>query len=105
MPHHSVYVIELRPDVLKRRRFAAANPERRADKPCVYVGLTGIAPEVRFQQHRDGYKACRLVREFGVRLRPRLYAKYNPMPYAEAARRERALAAKLRKRGYAVWQK
>jgi hypothetical protein len=105
MLHHSVYVIELRPEVLQRRKFAEANPNRSPNKPCVYVGLTGIDPTERFQQHLAGYKSSRLVRSFGVRLRLRLYRRYNPMSYDEAVRRERALAIKLRERGYAVWQK
>jgi hypothetical protein len=32
---HSVYVIELRPEVMERKAFAGKNAERREDKPCL----------------------------------------------------------------------
>lgn len=102
--HHNVYVVELSPEVLKERKFLEANPDRDASKPCVYVGMTGLAPEERFANHKKGHKSNRYVQRYGVRLRPRLYAKYNPMAFAAAARMEKKLAQKLRKRGYAVWQ-
>ena len=44
------------------------------------------------------------MREFGVRLRPRLYANVGPFETrAEAERAEVALTERLRRRGYAVW--
>ena len=45
---YSVYVIELRREVLEKARFARKNPELRDDKPCVYVGQTARTPEERF---------------------------------------------------------
>ena len=102
---HNVYVIELSSAVLKKPAFREANPEHDPRKPCVYVGLTGRTPEIRFQQHREGIKAARYVKLFGVRLRPQLYARFNPMPYDDAVKMEREIARRLRKRGYAVWQK
>jgi len=103
MTHH-VYVVELDREVLKDTRFLEANPRHDPAKPCVYVGLTGLTPEVRFVRHKSGIQASRLVRRFGLRLRPRLYERYNPMSYAEACKREKRLAERLRRRGYAVWQ-
>jgi len=44
-PHHCVYVIELDPTILREKRFAAANPNARDDKPCLYFGLIGLTPE------------------------------------------------------------
>jgi hypothetical protein len=102
--HHSVYVIELDHAVLSERRFREANPEHDPGKPCVYVGMTGLTPEERFERHRAGIQDAPFVRDYGVRLRPRLYARYNPMSYADACIMETALAETLRKRGYAVWQ-
>ncbi len=101
---YSVYVIELRRDVLERGRFARKNPELRVDKPCVYVGQTAKTPEERFAQHLDGVRSSRIVREYGVRLRPKLYANVGPFETrAESERAETKLAEKLRRRGYAVW--
>jgi hypothetical protein len=103
MPY-TLYVIELDPEVLTRKRFVARNPQHRTDKPCVYVGKTGKTDEVRFAEHKRGYKANRYARQFGVRLRKRLYRNhvlYATSKEAEAA--EARLAARLMKRGYAVW--
>ncbi|HYW32890.1 MAG TPA: hypothetical protein VE869_15425 [Gemmatimonas sp.] len=66
--------------------------------------MTGKTPKERFQQHKDGVKAARFVYLYGVRLRPRLYERRNPMTYEQAQRMERTIADGLRKRGYAVWQ-
>jgi predicted GIY-YIG superfamily endonuclease len=88
--HHHVYVVYLR------------NPggDGRAG---YYVGMTGLTPEERFENHKNGVKAARVVRKYGIRLVPRLYAHLNPMSYEDASRIEEALADSLRKRGYQVY--
>jgi predicted GIY-YIG superfamily endonuclease len=88
--HHHVYVVFLR------------NPKGDG-KAGYYVGMTGLTPERRFQNHKAGVKAARVVRRFGERLVPRLYAHLNPMPYAKAKVMEVDLADSLRKRGYVVF--
>jgi hypothetical protein len=88
--HHSVYVVYLR------------NPKGDG-KAGYYVGMTGLSPEQRFENHKNGIKAARVVRKFGERLVPKLYAHLNPMPYERAARMEGFLADSLRKRGYVVF--
>ena len=88
--HHSVYVVYLR------------NP-RGDGKAGYYVGMTGLSPAQRFENHKHGKKAARVVRKFGERLVPKLYAHLNPMTYEEAVRMEVALADSLRKRGYLVF--
>jgi hypothetical protein len=50
-------------------------------KPCVYVGLTGLDPDVRFDKHKAGIQANRYAQEFGLRLLPELYELYNPLTY------------------------
>lgn len=102
--HHHVYVVELDPAVLNLARFRRANPDRDMLKPCVYVGMTGLTPEVRFARHKAGVQANPLVQRFGVRLLPRLYAYANPMPYDAARDMEVELAIGLREQGYGVWQ-
>ena len=89
---HHVYVVELDPVVLNDRRFARANPGRDPTKPCVYVGMTGLTPELRFARHKAGIKANRFVLDHGLRLLPQLYAWANPMPYEAACE------------GFSVWQ-
>src|SRR5437016_2247839 len=97
----------------RRCRFAhitlpllrAANPSHDPQKPPLYVGMTGLDPETRFERHKYGVKDNHYVRRYGVGLRPDLYAELNPLPYAEAQRMEWVLARELRSDGYAVWQK
>ena len=101
---HNVYVVELDPAVLKRRAFRTRNPAYRPDMPCVYVGMTGLPPGERFQNHKAGVKANRFVREFGKGLLPQLFECFNPMPYEAAQRMEVELAEDLRAKGYGVWQ-
>jgi hypothetical protein len=100
--HHNVYVVELDPAVAKIRKVLAANPNRDPQKPCVYVGLTGLTPEQRFRNHKAGIKAALVVKRYGLRLLPELYAHLNPMPYAAAAQMEKDLAEDLRHAGYTV---
>ena len=88
--HHHVYVVYLR--------------NTRGDgKAGYYVGMTGLSPEQRFENHKNGVKCARIVRRCGERLVPRLYAHLNPMPYEKAKRMEGLLADSLRKRGYLVF--
>lgn len=77
----SVYVIGLNRAVLSDRKFASENPQHKPEKPCVYVGMTGLTPEVRFFRHQIGIQACRLVRRYGENLKPRLYLRFNPMTF------------------------
>lgn len=101
---HNVYVVDLDPAVLKVRAFRARNPNRRKGMPCVYVGMTGLPPGERFQNHKAGVKANRFVRDFGKGLLPELFDCFNPMPYEAARQMETELAEDLRAKGYAVWQ-
>lgn len=83
---HSVYVALLR-------------DARRDDPWGLYVGQTSRDPDVRFDQHKAGYKASGAVRRFGVRLLPELTAHLNPMRAWEAIDLEEALAEALRHAG------
>jgi hypothetical protein len=102
--HHNVYIVELSRTVLDEGRFRRANPDYVPGKPCVYVGMTGLSPDIRFDKHKAGIQANRYVREYGLRLMPELYECYNPMPYDGARDMEVELAIALRERGYGVWQ-
>ena len=72
-------------------------------KAGYYVGLTGLSPEQRFRNHKQGIKSARVVKRCGERLVPRLYEHLNPMPYPKAKEMEVFLAESLRKRGYQVY--
>jgi predicted GIY-YIG superfamily endonuclease len=102
--HHCVYVVLLSRDVLYEARFRRCNPDHDPEKPCVYVGMTDLDPDDRFDKHKAGIRSNRYVREYGLRLMPELYACYNPMPYEAARDMEVELAIALRENGYGVWQ-
>ena len=99
---HNVYVVLLDPAVGKTRGVRDANPKRDPKKPCVYVGMTGLDPEERFANHKQGIKSAQVVKRYGIRLVPELYAHLNPMPFEAAAQMEKDLAEDLRRAGYTV---
>ena len=101
---YHVYVVELSDQVWNAARFRRANPDYALGKPFVYVGMTGLDPDLRFDRHKAGIQANRFVFEYGLRLLPALYAVYNPMPYVAAQEMEVELAIALREDGYGVWQ-
>jgi predicted GIY-YIG superfamily endonuclease len=88
--HHSVYVVYLRDPTGDGRAG-------------YYVGMTGLTPEERFQNHKNGIKCAGVVRRCGERLVPKLYAHLNPMPYKQAVAMEVTLAEELRARGFQVF--
>ena len=103
--HHRVYCIELHPAVRRQARFRQQNPHARYDATCLYVGSTGLDPEARFENHLRGHKGCPLVRTYGVRLRPDLFADFPVMTWEDAVATEAAYAEELRELRYAVYQK
>jgi hypothetical protein len=100
--HHNVYVILLEPAVAEHPSVLRLNPNRDPAKPCIYVGMTGLAVEQRFQNHMRGRKSAWIVERYGIRLLPELYEYLNPMPFEAAAQMEKDLAADLRAAGYTV---
>jgi len=100
--HHNVYVVLLDAAAGKLRKVRAANPKRDPKKPCVYVGMTGLDPQLRFDNHKAGIKAASVVKRHGIRLLPELYEHLNPMPFEAAAQMETELAEDLRRAGYTV---
>ncbi len=103
-PRYHVYVIELSRDVLLEPKFRKCNPDYVDGKPCVYVGMTGLDPDVRFDKHKAGIQSNSYVRRYGVRLLPDLYEGFNPMTYDDAVAREVEIGIDLRSAGMAVWQ-
>jgi hypothetical protein len=83
---HFVYVALLE-DKGRRCRFG------------LYVGETSRDPDLRFDQHKAGYKASRYVHRFGVLLLPELVEHLNPMRRWEAVELEPALAEEFLRAG------
>jgi len=102
--HYHVYVIELSQDVLFEAKFKKSNPGYIAGKPCLYVGMTGLDPDVRFDKHKAGIQSNRFVKEYGLRLLPELYELYGVLSYKDACALEVELAIDFREAGYGVWQ-
>jgi len=99
---HSVYAVLLENAVAKHPSILRVNPKRDPLKPCVYVGMTGLPVDHRFENHKNGYKSAWVVRKYGLRLMPQFYEHLNPMPYNAAAQMEKELAEDMRAEGYTV---
>jgi hypothetical protein len=104
-PAYRIYVIRLDPAVLQVKRFRSANPNHVAGKPCYYVGMTSCTAEERFNQHKRGYKKCKLVQLFGLQLASDKFADIPLLSLDDAKSKEVSHAVDLRQQGYAVWQK
>jgi hypothetical protein len=103
---YRVYVVRLDPKVLNERGFLRANPQHDPRKSCVYVGSTGLPPEERFIQHKNGIKANKFAKVYGLGLMRSLMERRTPArTQLIAVRQEAAFARRLRKAGYAVWPK
>jgi hypothetical protein len=87
-----VYVIELNPEAGRRR-----DPRI----PWVYVGSSARDPEIRFDQHRRGYKSSGIAKRFALRLRPDLYEDIDPLRGSKRAlEAEQARARELAGAGF-----
>jgi len=109
MPYY-VYAIELDRAFAQTSKAKMKNPNADIDKPCIYVGSSSKKPEELFYENINGIRNnrrplfSRVVYKYGIRLRPRLYQKYNPMTTQyEAREKEKELTAKYRRREYTVW--
>ena len=103
--HYYVYVVLLSDEVLLRKKFLKSNPEYQVGKPCIYVGMTGLDPDTRFDKHKAGVKANAFVKDYGERLAMELVDDLKqPMTYEDAKYLEVDVAIRFRERGYGVWQ-
>lgn len=89
--HHRVYVVRL------------AHPRHQEVRDCYYVGMTGLRPEERFENHKAGVKAAAVVRRYGLELAYEWFDDIPPMTYDDAALCEPTLADELRDRGFVVF--
>ena len=104
MKQYFVYVIELEQVVADLRKFRTKNPKYIKGNDCVYVGQSTRKPSLRFKQHKEGYKSNKYAKRYGLKLRPDLFEKYNPIPTRKDAEDiEEMLGRELRDRGYGVW--
>ncbi len=99
----NIYVIILRRGVLKERKFREMNPLHKGRRLCLYVRLSALKPEDRFQQHLEGKHSSRIVKRYGRRVFAERSKQITSL-YPTALKRERRVAQLLREQGYAVWQ-
>lgn len=99
----TLYVIDLKKTVLERTPFADANPNYTERKPCVYVGLTAKTAEERYKEHKAGIRDGRFVKRYGKRVRVSDCRCLRSMTRKRAEKKERAMASRLRDRGWGVW--
>ena len=108
---YQIYVIELSRKIFaENEKFRDANPQYNGVLECLYVGMTSKSPEVRFEQHKKGVLSkkgvdisSRLVKKYGLYLRPSLYEGLTANTKKEALKKEKDLALELRRKRYAVW--
>jgi hypothetical protein len=97
-------VVRLHGDVWYEPAFLKQNPDALRHGPAVYVGMTGLNPELRFARHKAGVYANRWVKDYGLALLPNLYEMFNPMPKQAAQDMEIELAWSFRAKSWGVWQ-
>ena len=76
--------------------------DQAADDFGVYVGETGLSAEERFQNHKQGYKANRYAKRYGVRLLRPFFDHLQGLSREDALSIERDLADALDRAGYWV---
>ena len=74
-----------------------------ADKPCVFVGMTSLDPDVRLDRHKAGIQSNRYMMQCGLRLLPDLYEGFNPKTNDKAAAKEVEIGIDLGSAGFGVW--
>ena len=89
--HHGVYVVELDEAVLRTKVLQPTRTLIRTYLASI-LGMTGLDPEVRFENRKRGYKSNKYVQKYGLHLLPQIYDYYNLMSYGVAAAKEKSLA-------------
>ena len=98
-----VYVIKLDEKISNSKKFRSKNPFYIKNSGCVYIGQSIRTPCLRFEQHKEGYKSNSRTREYGIKLLPELYDRYNLIPIIRDAEYiEKMLGERLRLKGIGV---
>ena len=100
---YALYVVELEPSVVDKRKFAQKNAAYRAGQPCYYVDVTDLAVHQRFDQHMHGIKDNAFVRMHGIALRPDFTTDIAPAAFEVAVENETRIARSFRAEGCGVW--
>lgn len=101
-PRYSVYVVLLDGHVATLPQMRRRNPIRDPSKPYIYIGLTSLPLNRRFDYRRATPEAEWRLHKFGVRLMPELYDFLHPMSSTRALQTAKKLADDLRAKGFGV---
>ena len=99
---YNVYVVLLDDYVGTLPQMRRRNPQRDPSKPFVYVGLTSLPVDRRFDFRGATSEHEWRLRKFGVRLMPELYDSLRPMTCQRALQTAKKLANELRSKGFGV---
>jgi hypothetical protein len=99
---YSVYVVLLDGYVGTLPQMRRRNPKRDPSKPFVYVGLTSLTVDRRFDFRIATSEAEWRLHKFGLRLMPELYDSFHPMTCNRALQTAKKLADDLRAKGFGV---
>jgi hypothetical protein len=99
---YSVYVVRLDDYVGTLPQMRRRNPKRGPSKPFVYVGLTPLPVNRRFDFRRATPEHEWRLHKFGIRLMPELYDSLRPMTCKRALQTAKKLAEDLRAKGFGV---
>ena len=99
---YSVYVVLLDDYVETLPQMRRRNPTRDASKPFLYVGITSLPVDRRFDFRRATPEHEWRLHKFGVRLMPELYDSLHLMTCKGALQTAKKLADDLRVKGFGV---
>ena len=68
MSKYFVYVIELDEEVAEHQKFRTKNPFYIKGNGCLYIGQSTRKPELRFEQHKEGYSSNTYARKYCIKL-------------------------------------
>jgi hypothetical protein len=99
---YRVFVVLLDEYVGTLPQMRRRNPKRDPLKPFVYVGLTSLPVNRRFDFRRAAPEHEWRLHKFAVRLMPELYDLLQPMTCKQALQTAKKLADDLRAKGFGV---
>jgi hypothetical protein len=82
---------------------ALLKPARKGGAYRLYVGSTGLGPMARYRNHMLGIQSGkRWIKKGGLGLLPKVYARFNPMPWQVKEAVEHELGDALKRAGFEV---
>jgi hypothetical protein len=99
---YSVYVVLVDDYVGTLPQMRRRNPKRDPSKPFVYVGVTSLPVNRRFDFRKATPEHEWRLHKFGVRLMPEFYDSLHPMTCERALQTAKKLADDLRAKGFGV---